>query len=99
MTGIEEYNYPAFITAGKQLEQFGYHVFNPAHNDELHDGERFSQDYTWYMRQDFYMILRANGIALLPGWENSKGAAKEIQLAQWLELDIRPIDMWMGEEE
>lgn len=47
-------------------------------------GEVFSwQD---YMRIDLLLLLTCDVIALLPGWENSKGAILEQQVAQALGL-------------
>lgn len=45
-----------------------------------------------------YICLQAEGIALLPGWENSKGARAEYALAVALGLEVieleRPLDEW-----
>lgn len=42
MYGIEEYNYPAFMSAAKELRALGWRVFNPAEMDIAEDKE----DYT-----------------------------------------------------
>ena len=33
MTGIKDFNFPAFFEAEKQLNKLGHEVYNPAHND------------------------------------------------------------------
>jgi len=44
MRGIEKYNYPAFMSAAKELRALGWKVFNPAEMDIAADVE----DYTAY---------------------------------------------------
>ena len=37
---------------------------------------------------DLSVITHCDAIALLPGWEDSEGAAKEKQVAEWCAIDI-----------
>jgi len=37
MRGIKEYNYPAFMSAAKELRELGWKVFNPAEMDIEND--------------------------------------------------------------
>ena len=94
MTGIPDYNYPAFNRAATQLEQHGYQPLNPV------DAEKFNsssgvQPWAWYMRHAIAMVLEADGIALLPGWENSKGANLEHRIATDLTLSVRVLADWL----
>lgn len=88
MTGLPEFNYPAFRAAGEQLSQRGFNVLLPLHEDT-------SQPWEFYMRHALRMVLEADGLALLPGWEASKGATLEVHVATALNLDIMPIEGWL----
>lgn len=83
MTGLPGYNYPAFNTAAKRLRELGYEVENPAENPEPHCG-------TWlgYMRMAIRQLALCDGLVLLPGWQDSRGARIEQQLAAELRLMI-----------
>ena len=76
MSGIEDFNRPAFHAAEDQLRAAGFDVLNPAHT-------RLGDDASWldYMRHAIRMVSRADGLALLPGWEDSRGATVEHDLA------------------
>ena len=68
-------DYKAKFGAVKQtLEEQGYTVLNPA---ELPEGMTAAD----YMRICLAMLDVADGIYMLPGWENSLGAGTELQLA------------------
>ena len=86
MTGYDEWNYPAFHEAAKQLREAGHYVFNPA---EAFGGATHLS-YADYMRNDIHAILQVDAIAVLPGWENSKGAKLETAIAEVLGLPILP---------
>jgi hypothetical protein len=92
MTGIPEYNYPAFMAATEQLEALGHVALNPANHDI--SGEIKSWQY--YMRHGLRLLLDADAIAVLPGWEGSRGASLEVKVAQALEMEVKPITEWMG---
>lgn len=79
MTGYPEYNYPAFNSAAKTLRERGHEALNPA--EVKVDGEP-----TWekFMRADLKLIMDADAICLLDGWEKSRGAVIEKELADKL---------------
>lgn len=99
MTGIPNFNFPAFNKATAILRAEGHKVFNPAERDiERHGGVDISADnstgdtalaaktHGFSLREaladDTAFICReADAIAMLPGWENSKGARAEHALA------------------
>ncbi len=84
MSGLPEYNYPAFHAAAKRLRDLGFDVSNPAENPEPPCG-------TWlgYMRMALAQLVTCDGVALLTDWQNSRGACIERDLALRLGLDVR----------
>ncbi|OBY57752.1 DUF4406 domain-containing protein [Pseudomonas sp. AU12215] len=85
MTGLPDFNYPAFHAEAARLRQLGYHVENPAENPAPACG-------TWagYMRLALVQLVTCDSIALLPGWIHSKGARLEFTVAK--NLGMRAID-------
>lgn len=90
MTGLPDFNYPAFNRAADALRAKGYHVENPADNPVPPCG-------TWkgYMLLAIAQLITCDTVALLPGWSDSKGAKVEHQLA--LDLDLDVLDPWLLE--
>lgn len=90
MTGLPEFNYPAFFAAADVLTERGHQPINPA-RAEVREGCTSWLD---FMRAALRDIADADGIALLPGWQDSRGAAIEYRLGHDLGLDVRPIRGW-----
>ena len=83
MTGIPDHNIPAFNATAEKLRSLGHDVVNPA--------EITPQDGTaWedYMRADLQALLTCDTIALMGGWENSKGAHLELHLAHRVGMTV-----------
>ena len=95
MTGLPEFNYPAFNAAAKMLRGFGYVVLNPVDAEDHNPTPGTPQEWDWYMRHALRMVLDAEGLALLPGWENSRGARLEVQVAQSLGQPCRALEEWV----
>lgn len=94
MTGFENFNYDAFNLAAAHLRLSGYEVENPADAEgENTTGE--PQLWHWYMRRAITKLMLCDGIALLDGWEASKGAQIEVNLAYNLGMELRHIDAWL----
>ncbi|HEY8355030.1 MAG TPA: DUF4406 domain-containing protein [Methylophilaceae bacterium] len=89
MTGLPDFNHPAFNAAAAKLRALGYHVENPAENPPPPCG-------TWlgYMRLAIAQLVTCDIVALLPGWQGSRGALIERTLAIQLGLDIILPDQW-----
>jgi hypothetical protein len=92
MTGKPELNVAAFERAEKALKRYGYKVENPA-KVVLPKGV----EGTWenYMRADLPRMLKCDGLALLPGFINSRGAFLEITVAKALGIDAQEVDYWL----
>jgi len=92
MTGIIEYNFPAFHAAAAAWRKEGWEVVSPAEMDEEIDGFDAKADkalsHSHYMRRDLPEVAGCDAIALLPGWEGSKGANNEITVGEMCGLDF-----------
>jgi hypothetical protein len=97
MTGLPEYNFPAFDKAADILTESGHHVFNPAQNDrdhgfnatglEGHEAEQLGFSLRRALKQDLSWICdHAEALVLLEGWERSRGVRAEMALAEALGL-------------
>jgi nucleoside 2-deoxyribosyltransferase len=83
MTGLPEFNFPAFHRAAKLLRDMGFPVENPAENPE-------PAAPTWenYLRTALRQMLTCDAVVLLPGWESSKGANLERDVALRLSMPV-----------
>jgi len=81
MTGLPELNYPAFQTAAEHLRALGHEIYNPSEWESRYNKGVFNHsiafaDYCTYISRE------ADGVVVLPGWENSPGASCEVALAR-----------------
>lgn len=83
MTGLPDYNYPAFNAEAARLRALGYNVENPAENP-------LPADAPWHMcmRDAIRQLLTCDTVAFLPGWQVSRGANVEIELAGHLKMGV-----------
>ena len=98
MRGYDRNNFPAFDRAAAFLRGCGYEVFNPAERDretygpEIEFGDVKGFDIRDVLGADLRWICQhADGIAMLYGWENSKGAKAEWATALALNLHVRSL--------
>lgn len=84
MTGLPEFNYPAFHAAAAAWRALGWEVMNPAENF----GGSMGMPYPDYIRNDLADLMSSTAVAFLPGWEASKGAKLERHVAEVLELSL-----------
>jgi len=91
MWGLPDFNYPAFFRAADQLASAGHDPINPA-RPEGRSGCR-----TWldYIRASLRDLAYCDGVALLPGWANSRGALLERDIARGLDLPVKPLSEWL----
>lgn len=83
MTGIEAFNFPAFHAAAADLRALGLDVVSPA---ELCPDA--GMPWAWYLRRDLAALLDCEAVAMLPGWQDSKGACLERHVAEALGMPI-----------
>lgn len=98
MSGIEDYNYPAFREAADSLREFGLDVISPVELDEedgydpksAPDGFSKPAEYAQFLSRDIQVIVKegVQAIVVLPGWERSGGARTEVTFGQALGLPI-----------
>lgn len=83
MTGMPDFNYPAFNEAADNLRARGHTVMNPAENPVPACGS-----WEGYMRNAIAQVVQADTIVLLPGWASSRGAVVEYELARTLKIAV-----------
>jgi uncharacterized protein DUF4406 len=89
MTGLPEFNYPAFFEAEARLITAGYATLNPARH-----GADPAQTWADCMRVGIRDVTAADGVAVLPGWMNSTGARIEVRIAWDLGIPVQPVSEW-----
>jgi len=91
IAGYEDLNRKQFESAVKILTELGHKPVNPHdvppldHGDAPCKGEPTQNNghsYGCYMIPDLQALLTCDGYTLLPGWEKSKGAVVEQQVAK-----------------
>lgn len=92
-SGLPDSNYPAFNAEAARLRAIGFRVENPAENPapiNWHD------EWQGYMRQAIRQMTLCDAIALLPGWQLSRGAMIEHRLAISLGIPARPCEEYQA---
>jgi len=84
MTGYPDYNRPAFQNAARNLRLAGHDPIDPSRHPE-------QPSWADYMRLDLADLVEADAVALLPGWEASRGARLEVDVAHALGITTSPI--------
>ncbi len=79
-------NLDEFHAAEAILIEYGWEVSNPARN-----GLPVSASWQEHMRADIRMLTECDTVAMLDGWEGSRGAQIEAKLAADLGLRVVPI--------
>jgi hypothetical protein len=110
MTGFPKFNFPAFHEAADRLYHAGYEAVNPADLDDpaQRRAAESSTDgsideyqkitgMTWadFLARDVKLITdEVDALALLPGWEDSKGAQLEKHIADLAGKPCYDYDAW-----
>lgn len=90
MTGLPEYNYPAFRAAAVELRAVGYVVEDPSLNDNPTPGA-----YHGWLRAGLAQLITCDAVALLDGWEASGGARLEVNVGATLGMRVAPLHEWL----
>lgn len=103
MSGMIDLNYPLFFETEKRLIELGHNAINPARVDSSDDNTDTAlvaaiasintdaeNNRTWeyYMQRDIPLMLKAEGLCLLPDWRRSRGARLEVMIAQTLKMPL-----------
>lgn len=83
MTNMPALNFPAFRRAAADLRGQGHEVVSPA---EINSDPKAA----WLdcMRADIKQLVDCDAIALLPGWQASRGASLEAHIAEKLGMEF-----------
>jgi len=95
-TGIPNENRPAFLAGELQLRGLGFDVVNPT---TLAGHGAHDQSWASFMKVDLPALCTCEAVALLPGWEASKGANLERHNALTLGMDVRLLADWLAPAE
>lgn len=113
MTGIPQFNFPAFDVAAASLRSFGYLVVSPVELDdpssrsaalanETGDPEQYNADTgeTWgdLLARDVKLIAdEVSGVVALEGWEDSRGARLEVFVARTCGKPVYSHEEWLND--
>jgi hypothetical protein len=96
MTNMPQFNYPYFDREAKRLRDMGYEVVSPAELDDPETrkaalassdgapGTGVANGETWgdFLARDVKLVAdKVDGIAVLDGWQKSRGARLETYIA------------------
>jgi hypothetical protein len=90
ITGLPNNNKEAFEKAFQKWGKLGYFVINPHDLCEgLVSTHKGTAEELWRncMKRDISIMVRCDAVVLLDGWNNSRGATIERNLAQQLGID------------
>lgn len=105
ITGLPDHNKAAFEQAWEQLVGAGYTAVNPhvicavlAEHECAYPCTPSELELPWadYLRSDLIEMLRScEALAMLPGWETSRGARLEVHVARDLGWEVKPLSDWL----
>lgn len=100
MTGLPEWNHPAFNAAAAELRAAGHEVVNPAEMGEKYgtadEINADPQKLADLILEELDAIATCDAIYLLPGWEKSPGTRRELEVAlapyNRLQIIVAPVE-------
>ncbi|MGN6589481.1 MAG: dATP/dGTP diphosphohydrolase domain-containing protein [Sphingomicrobium sp.] len=105
MRGLPEFGFPEFDRAAGLLHEAGHYPVNPANHDRANgfdpkgmtgneDLAELGFDLTDALTWDLQQVADSDGVAVLSGWENSKGARAEVATAHALGVPVATVTEW-----
>ena len=88
MSGLTQLNFPAFYAAEKMLADNGWEVVNPARFSFAFGPNPEGKMLDACCEAELAAIPHLDAIALLHGWQHSKGAKRELLVALERDLDV-----------
>lgn len=95
ITGRKNYR-QQFARAAGTLKELGYVVINPAELDQVLPVKEMG--YEGIMRIDLELLATADYLVQLPGWEDSKGANRELGFALGTDKIIVSLEQLLTKE-
>jgi hypothetical protein len=93
ITGYPDHNRHAFEYAAKRLGKLGYDVWDATEKTPVQDGWAWAD----YVRAGLQGVLAADVLCLLDGWEASRGARLEVDVAHALGVTTLPaLTLYLG---
>ena len=92
MSGLKDFNYPAFHRTAAHLRRLGFEVENPAENPDPPCGS-----WNGYLKTALRQLLTCDALVLLPGWETSRGANLERETALKVGLPVYALAKFLSE--
>lgn len=102
VTGIEHDNVTNFRRAQRLLTEAGYEAFIPHEIVGMNDTHSQAMlvcinELTSHYESGRGVELHYDGLALLPGWEQSEGARLEKAVAEACGIPVKTVDEWLEE--
>lgn len=95
MSSYPLHNFPAFDAAAAALRAQGHEVVSPAETDRAHGFDPSDtvseKQYGLFLRRSLKAMLDCEAIALLPGWQQSRGARIEFEVAKGIGMALAQI--------
>ena len=88
MAGLPDDNFPAFFEAEKRLANDGWTPINPARFNYVFGSDLTKRLLDAICESERAAIPHLDAIYLLKGWENSKGARRELGVALMYDLQV-----------
>ena len=103
MTNKPHYNADRFALAASILRSYGYAVVTPIEIDKRVDPtfdhyahRATAEQIARFQAASMAEMATCDGVALLPGWRDSEGTVREVDMAMRLKIQCAEIPAWIG---
>ena len=90
VSGMKDRNIDRFVKASSALQAAGYETAIP------HDYVRFDAEWEDAMKASIKRMLDADGVAMLNGWHDSRGASLEYDVARKVGIPAYGVEFWLA---